>query len=68
MGLEHISKEKRTMKIAVVNLSQMAKYNRRDAGFFVMLDEMKEDVARFESQFDRQILTKILMSFPDEII
>jgi len=56
------------MKIAVVNLSQMAKYNRRDAGFFVMLDEMKEDVARFESQFDRQILTKILMSFPDEII
>ena len=34
------------MKIAIVNSSQMIKYARMDAGFFVMLDEIKEDVAK----------------------
>jgi len=48
MGLEAKKKEKRTMKTAIVNSSQMAKYNRMDAGFFVMLDEIKEDVERLE--------------------
>jgi len=43
-------------KIAIVNSSQMVKYDRMDAGFFVMLDGMKEDVARLEKQFDRQTL------------
>lgn len=55
------------VKVAIVNSSQMAKYNRMDAGFFVMSDEIKEDVKRLEKQFDRQSLIKILMSFPDEI-
>ena len=54
-------------KIAIVNSSQMSKYGRMDAGFFVMLDEIKEDVERLEKQFDRQMLIKILLSFPDEI-
>ena len=48
----------------MVNSSQLAKYNRWDPGFFVMLDKMKKDVARLEKQFDRQYLTEILMSFP----
>ena len=52
------------VKIAIVNSTQMAKYNRMDAGFFIMLDKMKEDVERFEGQFDGQSLIKILMSFP----
>jgi len=51
-------------KIAIVNSSQMVKYDRMDAGFFVMLDGMKEDVARLEKQFDRQTLIEVLMSFP----
>ena len=54
-------------KIAIVNSTQMAKYNRWDPGFFVMLDEIKEDVERLEKQFDRQYLTEILMSFSNEI-
>jgi len=44
------------VKIAIVSSSQMAKYGRMDAGFFVMLDEIKEDVERFEKRFDRQSL------------
>ena len=65
MGVEYVPKEeKKTMKTAVVVSSQMAKYNRMDVGFFVMSDEIKEDVARLEKQFDRQYLTEILMSFP----
>jgi len=36
------------VKIVMVNSSQIAKCNRMDAGFFVMLDEIKEDVERLE--------------------
>jgi len=51
-------------KMAIVNSSQLARYDLMDAGFFVMLDEIKEDVASLEKQFDRQTLIEVLMSFP----
>lgn len=62
-----IEKGGKVAKITIVNFSQLAKYNRWDPSFFVMLDEMKEDIARFEKQFDKESLIKMLMSFPDEI-